>query len=70
MTAARLTSTSRATTAHPPIRNVPTMREWCRVHHAPRQGWLARILHPASPTPETPSARGVEAVAGANNGVG
>jgi hypothetical protein len=45
VTAARLTSTSRATTAHPPIRNVPTMREWCKQHHAPRQGWLARILH-------------------------
>ena len=41
-------------TDHPPLRDVPSMAEWCAAHHAPRrQGWLARILSPraASPVP-------------------
>jgi len=71
MTALRHHSTTRATTAHPPLYAVPSMDEWRAQHHAPRRHWLARILAPtASPAapagaPAT-SAQAVEAGLGAN----
>jgi len=48
MTALRHHSTTRATTAHPPLFAVPSMEEWRAQHHAPRRHWLARILAPTA----------------------
>lgn len=69
MTALRVSGTTRATTAHPPLYAVPSMDEWRAQHHAPRRGLLARLLSPtASPASTGPTTRAqvVEAGLGAN----
>ncbi len=72
MTALRLTTSAKATGAFPPIYSPPTMAQWCEMHHAPRRGWLARLLPTASPDPtgSSHSAQVVEAGLGANRGDG
>lgn len=64
---------SRPGTALPPLpkgTRALTMKEWDAARHAPRRGWLARLLPTASPAApagaSTTSAQVVEADLGAN----